>query len=309
MLINKPRLNLSYASKGLNLKTLAVHDKKFHADDVLAAMLLRAIYPGLKIVRTRRVEEINQCDIVADVGSVYDPIKLRFDHHQEGKAGSRDNGIEYSAFGLVWKHWGLEVCKGRVDLFKYIDERIVQPVDAQDNGQPLFRDPIFGVSDFNLDELTSMVMNPTLSEEGVEDELFEEAMDLFEFIFGRMLKSQFEVFELKEQILKDYSKLKDKRFMVHERHGPVLKFKDQMPELLFYVFRDRQDDRWLMKTVGGVAEFSNRKSLPEAWAGKEGPELERASGIKGMIFCHNNLFICGADSKEAILEALKVALK
>jgi uncharacterized UPF0160 family protein len=35
------------------------------------------------INRTRDEEVLKTCDIVVDVGSVYDPPNLRFDHHQK----------------------------------------------------------------------------------------------------------------------------------------------------------------------------------------------------------------------------------
>jgi uncharacterized UPF0160 family protein len=116
-------LDLSYAQIGLDPKTMAVHSGDFHADDVFAAALISMIYPKLKVIRTRNPDQFDTCDIVADVGLIHDPTKLRFDHHQEGRAGSRENGILYSGFGLVWQHWGLAVCKGNEDIFKSIDRK------------------------------------------------------------------------------------------------------------------------------------------------------------------------------------------
>lgn len=34
------------------------------------------------IIRTRDTAELDLCDVVVDVGGVYDPDKHRFDHHQ-----------------------------------------------------------------------------------------------------------------------------------------------------------------------------------------------------------------------------------
>ena len=36
------------------------------------------------VVRTRDPDALKECDIVVDVGGVYDPASLRFDHHQKG---------------------------------------------------------------------------------------------------------------------------------------------------------------------------------------------------------------------------------
>ena len=43
---------------------------------------------------------MDSADIVIDVGGQYDPDAGRFDHHQRGGAGERENGIPYSSFGL-----------------------------------------------------------------------------------------------------------------------------------------------------------------------------------------------------------------
>ena len=98
--------------------------------------------------------------------------------------------------------------------------------------------------------------------------------------------------------------------MIDESYRPVLRYSEHLPELLFYVFpRDEEGDVWLMKCASNTTENLNRKLLPSDWAGLSGSNLEEISGIEGLDFCHNNLFICGAKSKEAILKALEAALK
>lgn len=304
------RLDLTYANRGLRVKTMAVHDVMFHADDVFAAMLIRSIYPELKIIRTRDQDTLDQCDLVADVGFEYDPERLRFDHHQEGRAGARENGVLYSAIGLIWRHWGLDICKGNEEIFEYIDKFLVQPIDAQDNSQELYRERLFDDIDIiSLDNIMRKGLNPIQGTDETYDEQFVEAMDFAELIFGRILAHAMRVDESKKDVLGDYSKLKDKRFLVDEEHRPVLAFRREMPELLFYVFPYGQGtDKWILKCAQEEG-FTNRKELPKEWAGKNGADLEKVSGIEDMDFCHNALFICGAKNKAAILKALDAALK
>lgn len=304
------KLDLTYANKGLKIKTMAVHDVTFHADDVFAAMLIRAIYPGLKIIRTRDPEILDKCDLVADVGFIYDPDKLRFDHHQEGRAGARDNGILFSAVGLIWKHWGKEICENNEDVFEEIDKLLIQPIDAQDNSQRLYKERVFDeIDNLSLDDIMRKGFNPTHGSGETHDEQFIEAMDFAEIVFRRIFLNAVSINKLKKKIVNDYSKLEDKRYLVDEDYRPVLAFKKEMPELLFYIFPYGQGtDKWVMKCAQEEG-FKNRKDLPKEWAGKNGEELESISKIKDMDFCHNALFICGAKSKEAILKALEVALK
>lgn len=39
-------------------------------------------YKDAAIVRTRDIAKLNECDIVVDVGAVFDHEKKRYDHHQ-----------------------------------------------------------------------------------------------------------------------------------------------------------------------------------------------------------------------------------
>jgi len=49
--------------------------------------------------------------------------------------------------------------------------------------------------------------------------------------------------------------------------------------------------------------------LPKSWAGKRDRELEKITGVAGAIFCHRNLFLAVAKTKEAILQLAELALK
>lgn len=64
--------------------TIGTHSGTFHCDEVLAVYLLSQ-HPDFSkhsVLRTRDQELLDQCDIVVDVGSVFDPAKKRLDHHQ-----------------------------------------------------------------------------------------------------------------------------------------------------------------------------------------------------------------------------------
>lgn len=44
---------------------------------------LDRIYTVLSCFRTRDQKLLDECDIVVDVGGVFDPERRRFDHHQK----------------------------------------------------------------------------------------------------------------------------------------------------------------------------------------------------------------------------------
>jgi len=67
-----------------NVTKIGTHDGPFHADEVLACVLLKQLdeYKNAEIVRSRDMKIIENCDIVVDVGAKFDPENKRFDHHQ-----------------------------------------------------------------------------------------------------------------------------------------------------------------------------------------------------------------------------------
>lgn len=71
-------------STNVSTKVIGTHNGTFHCDEALACFMLRQIpeYAQAKVVRTRDSETLDKCDIVVDVGGVYDHSTMRYDHHQ-----------------------------------------------------------------------------------------------------------------------------------------------------------------------------------------------------------------------------------
>ena len=103
-------------------KTIGTHSGTFQADEALGVWLLRQLplYRHSPVVRSRDTAVLDTCDIVIDVGGIYDHSKLRYDHHQRGyderfapKVKSDGREVErctkLSASGLVYRHYGKEV--------------------------------------------------------------------------------------------------------------------------------------------------------------------------------------------------------
>ena len=114
--------------------TVVTHNGNFHADDVFSIAVLKHVYPSFNLVRTRDKALMDSADIVIDVGGQYDPDAGRFDHHQRGGAGERENGIPYSSFGLVWQKYGLALCDNNQAVADRVDAGLVSTIDAIDCG-------------------------------------------------------------------------------------------------------------------------------------------------------------------------------
>lgn len=290
------------------MKTIATHNHSFHADDVFGVATLLLIYPDAKVIRTRDEGLIAQADIVLDVGRIYDESKLRFDHHQEGGAGVRENGIPYASFGLIWKRFGKELCVSQEEIDN-IDTNLVQVVDAEDNGFTLFTPVIASARLFSISSVIGC-LNPVLSEKQDFDLIFMQAVEIAKTILCREIVVAKELVETKRVFRETYKKSSDKRFVILEKEysrslwGQCV---EEFPELLFVVV-PREQMFALRAVRKNASTFENRKDLPLTWAGKVGKELEEITGVVGANFCHNKRFVANAKTKEAILALLDKAL-
>ena len=83
-------------------------------------------FSDLKLIRTRDQNIIDEATIVVDVGSIYDPQKLRFDHHQREflEFFDENHKIKLSSAGLIYKHFGRELISNRFSL--KLDDQCVE---------------------------------------------------------------------------------------------------------------------------------------------------------------------------------------
>ncbi len=291
-----------------NLKKIITHSGNFHTDEVFACAALSILNDGnVEIVRSRDSLVLVTGDYVVDVGGVYDAEKGRFDHHQIGGAGSRENGIPYSSFGLVWKEFGEKV-SGTPYVARLIDERLAQPVDAADNGFETFG--VHGaVSPYLIHDVIS-AFRPGWNEARTTDEGFFEAVSFAEKLLKREIIRIRTEEEGKEYAEDAYQKAEDKRIIILDDHYPWYEALGTKPDPLFVVKPDRGNmGKWKIEAVrSDVHSFKNRKDLPVSWAGKTGKELAEVSGVADALFCHNKLFVAVAGSKEGALKLAQIAV-
>jgi len=284
--------------------TIATHNGNFHADDVFSVAALKCVFPSFNLVRTRDLEVIGKADIVLDVGGIYDAEAGRFDHHQRGGAGERENGIPYSSFGLIWKQYGLQICAGNPDLAKSVDAGLVSVIDAIDCGY------VKGVSEgISLSHTISM-FNPTWQEESDFDACFNEAVTFASRILARFMASANGGISAKEIVAKAIENAQDPRVIVLEQYTPWKRTVHTLSEQALYVVYPSGSGQWRIQTVPvELGSFEDRKSLPTPWAGLSDKELQDVTGIDDAMFCHNGLFIAGCNSLESTMKMAAMALE
>jgi uncharacterized UPF0160 family protein len=289
----------------------ATHSGSFHADDVLAAAALRLAKPSVTILRSRDMEQLNAADILFDVGRVFDPATCRFDHHQLEYTEARDNGIPYSSFGLVWRELGATLC-GSAAAANRVDVSLVQGVDAMDCGVTISKE-ILPVKLMSISAVLGS-FNPgwqDLASHEALDEAFNQAVDVAKIVLQNAIRDA-NGFEQAKAVVERGTLLEDGRLLMLEHGVPWKETVLESPkynQLLYVIFPDAQK-KWHVSCVPDKAGgFSNRKSLPAAWAGLDGEELDNVTGIKGCVFCHRARFVGGHTTKEGAIEMVRLALR
>lgn len=297
---------MSFFQKILKQKKICVtHNGSFHADDLFATAALSILNNGhIKIVRTREEEWFEKGDYVYDVGGIYDPKINRFDHHQMGGAGIRFNGIPYSSFGLVWKKFGERIC-GSLEIALKIDEKLVQAIDANDNGINLF-DVKGEVAPYTIQDIF-FNFRPSWKEEQDYDANFMKLLHFVVEILKREIVNTRNALEVASIVKKAYEEAEDKRVIIFEGTYPWFETINEYSEPLYVI--SKKVGVWRAEAVRKEKyKFETRKPFPEAWAGKRDEEMAKVSGVSDAIFCHNGRFLVVAKSKEGIIELVKKAL-
>lgn len=289
----------------------ATHSGTFHADDVLAAAALRLAKPSVSILRSRDNDRLNAADILFDVGRVFNPATCRFDHHQLEYSEARANGIPYSSFGLVWRELGDKLC-GSAAAANRVDVSLVQGVDAVDCGVTISKE----VVQVKLMSISAVLgsfnqgWQDLATTEAIND-AFEQAVSVAKLILENAIREA-SGFEKAKAVVERSTLLEGGRVLTLEHGVPwketVLE-SSKYDQLLYVIYPDAQA-KWHLSCVPDKSgSFSNRKSLPAAWAGLDGAELDKVTGIKGCVFCHRARFVGGHTTREGVLEMARLALR
>lgn len=289
---------------------IVTHSGDFHPDDVFAVAVLLRLWSDALVVRSRDPAVIADGNFVVDVGGEYDESRNRFDHHQEGGAGVRQNSVPYASFGLVWRKFGPQVCSDE-KIAARIDKRLVQCIDALDNGvgeiKPIFDD----VYPFTLG-LAILTLNPTWREhKGSEERLFKDAVKMANNVIYRLISIEKDEYEGEQIVEAVYQSTPDKRIIVLEDNYPWEEVLRLYSEPFFVVepSHDRGGEGWKVKSVrDNLYSFVNRKDLPASWAGKREADLASITGVSDAIFCHTKRFIAVARTRQGAIELAKIAL-
>jgi len=323
-------------------KVIGTHNGTFHCDEALAVYMLRLTetYRNSDVKRTRDPAVLDTCDIVVDVGAVYDESKNRFDHHQRGFGEVFGYGFttKLSSAGLIYKHFGREIVSNQLQLapddpnveslWLKLYKEFIEALDGIDNGisqyssdiQPKYR---------NRTDLPSRVgwLNPAWNEpfdsQTVDAQFLKASQLAGEEFLGRLNYFGRSWLPARDIVLDGLSRRikidPSGRIILFDQYAP---WKEHLFELelelavpahaqpFYVIYPDEAGGNWRVQAVSVSPEsFESRKSLPDPWRGVRDEDLSLIAGIEGCIFVHASGFIGGNKTKEGALEMAKKAVQ
>lgn len=327
---------------------IGTHSGVFHCDEILACFMLQQLpqYENARIVRSRDDAVLKDCDIVVDVGSVYDAPALRFDHHQKTfqhtlgslrpEFAEKFSKVRLSSAGLIYTHYGEQVIghlmkrlKGEVltdeclrGVYEKVYQNFIEEIDGIDNGVPQFPDePTYRISSHISARVGHFNSQWNSAADFDEQVQFEKAKALAGAEFTEAVLFFATVWWPARAIVCDAIK---KRHSLHES-GKIIEMAQQCPwkqhlfelektekcdgEILYCIFGAGANDYRVICVPNTASSFVCRKFLPAAWRGIREQQLIEATGLADAKFVHATGFIGGAKTRDCALQMAIQALE
>lgn len=299
---------------------IAVHNGTYHTDDVFALAITVLWAHGrnydCNMVRTRDESDLIGSQVVLDVGGMYDPEHHRLDHHQPSFIEKRPNGIGYASAGLAWKHYGPELCGNDLAAWQIVDDTLIAGIDAGDVGVNLVQSiHPSGIMTPALFQLVSL-SQPTWREEQANparamNDAFWRIYETAKQVVIRAVTHARDYVLAEQKVIESYNNAVDKRIIIMDFEYPAwLDTLSRFPEPLYFLYI-RSDGAWGSKCVrvNGSKSFEVRKPFPSAWAGKQGEELQKLTGVPDARFVHRGRFLAGAASQQGLMTLVQKSIE
>lgn len=283
---------------------IVTHSGSFHSDEIFAIALIRIyVSDDISIVRTRDGELLTQAKNskdtwVIDVGGVYDPDALNFDHHQSSFTKSWIDGTPKSSIGIVWdylieNHY-LTLPK---KVLKKVEFNLIKRIDAHDNG----------VRSWGLSCIFGMYNRVDNN-----DRQFLKAVNTAQDVIENSIHLSHTRIQEEDKFLSVLNNYDGTEMIILDEYiSSASKSITYRTEALVYVMpcADIEANTW---TAHAVSEknsiFSSKCLAPEEWNGLTGDVLAEVSGIPDAIFSHKKGFMCVAQSKASAIKMAKYML-
>ena len=293
MKINFTKYKNIQLTKKVDEANCITHSGRFHIDDVISTIFLSKLKKNVILIRMPTIKNINvENKIVYDIGLG------EFDHHQKNRNGQRKNGIYYSSIGLLWKKFGrqyLEELKVKnVDkTFQYMDEELIQYIDATDNMQMEYLQNKISPDFIKL-------CNPEWNENITEDEAFINALKLADEFWNIYIKHAIAEVEAIDLILNKINESKE-CFISFETEIPYRKaIKFYKGNKVKYIILKSRREGYEIRILKDKCKFKD-----ELVKSVDVEDSRKITGIDELIYVDNNAKLCCTETLESAIQLVK----
>lgn len=279
-------------TKQYSKANFVTHSGTFHVDDVISTIFLSKIFNEINLIRVPSMENRS-----ANNKLVFDIGLGEFDHHQKNRNGKRENGIYYSSIGLLWKKYGKEYlkkikAKNIEKVYEYMDEELIQYIDATDNMQMEY-----------LKNKTSpdfvKLCNPEWNENITEEEGFVRALKLADEFWDIYIKHALAEIEAIEIIIKKTNETDD-NYAIFDKELPYRKAIDLLENknIKYLIFKSKRkcyDIRIIDKEI----EFKKEIVINDL------KQARSLSKISDLLYVDANGKLCCTETLDSAINLVK----
>lgn len=321
-----------------------IHDGPFHLDEMLCVAIIeyfcRQAGVAMDLIRSRDIDPA-EADVCIDVGLEYKPKLLRFDHHQSGGAGRRaprilpsgeqQEGVSYSAIGLIWKHFGpefvelvvsheteLRLSQKQIEtIARHIDKILIEGICALDTGgaQALPSGNVI------IQSFTAVVarLNPSWIEfnQGSES-VSQKQLRMFEgalpFVMNVLIGFVLQSADFQRHRLEVTRAIMDTSDGILVLNTPTSAWRPLVKthHKIQFVVQPQMDDRggWGVYAIASDGENGGRYRcvLPGKLTALTEPMFKAHTGVGGVTYVHENGFFAATTNKGSAIELAQYAM-
>lgn len=310
---------------------IGTHASNYHSDDVTGTVILKYTneFKNHKVIRTLDPNVLQECELVFDIGGIYDHSLKRYDHHQRGyyETFTKHHNIKLCGCGLLFKHYGNEIIQNalkslnleeieenQLEIFKVLlYENFFIAIDADDNGIDCSNGEIFFKDNTSLSKRIARL--------NARKEPFENAQKIAEEAFLDILQYCYDIMKIQYPIVQEAY---EKRFTIHSS-GKILvinagiscrecidliqKINGKEEEIFYVIQPDLGRGHWKATALEKKNSFVSLKKYPESWRGLRNEELENVCGVNGAVFCHASGFLACHETYDGMLKMVILSLE
>lgn len=250
----------------------------FNLASVFSTAILSKVIDDLKVYRSSEPYINPSQDVI-----IYDIGDGRYNPFPSKKDSVRENNINYSSAGLIWKDFGHEIVKSTPNpdwVWEFIDINLIMDIDSS----------YMSTSSTCLSNLI-LTFNPNWDSNETNNEAFLKAVDFAKNILNNYLNYACSLCKA-EKIVEEQIEKSENSILILEKEMPwkntLLNSENSKAQnILFAIYPDSSSKSFVFEEIPVSIDdiLTSRKSIPDDWKGLTPSTLYKKTGIQDALYC------------------------